>query len=135
MFQMTPYLFFSGRGRAALDFYQTCFGGEITSIQYYRDAPQVIPGVDPNWVMHAEFEAFGLKLMMSDGLAQKARQGNTVSLALSLTDLDLQTRLFDRLSKGGYVMVPLADTALGARFGKVEDKFGIRWMLHCERVR
>ncbi|WP_070963311.1 VOC family protein [Vibrio sonorensis] len=135
MFKLTPYLFFAGRCEEALNFYRDCFGGVVVSKQYFRDAPQEIEGADPNWIMHAEFEAFGLKIMMSDGMVGKERSGNNVALSLVVDDLDLQARIFDQLSMGGHVMMPLDDSFWGARFGKVEDQFGIRWMLHCDFVK
>lgn len=134
MFQVTPYLFFSGRCKEALDFYSRCFGGVTLTKQYFKDAPQTVEGADPNWIMHAEFEAFGMKLMLSDGMMVQELGGNNIALSIVLKDLDQQEKLFDQLSQGGHVMMPLADTFWGARFGKVEDQFGIRWMLHCELV-
>ncbi len=68
MLTVTPYLFFDGRCNEALDFYHKCFGGVVLSKQLFSDAPQVIEGAQPDWIMHAEFEAFGMKLMMSDGV-------------------------------------------------------------------
>lgn len=135
MYQVTPYLFFAGRCQEALDFYHKCFGGVVLTKQLFKDAPQEIEGADPNWIMHAEFEAFGMKLMLSDGVVAKELTGNNMALSVVLNDLDEQGRLFDKLSHGGHIMMPLADTFWGARFGKVEDQFGIRWMLHCELVK
>lgn len=134
MYNLTPYLFFAGRCQEALEFYHKCFGGVVVSKQYFKDAPQVIEGADPDWIMHAEFEAFGLKLMLSDGMVAKELTGNNVALSLVLDNLDEQARLFDKLSLGGHIMMPLSDTFWGARFGKVEDQFGVRWMLHCNLV-
>lgn len=71
MLKLTPYLFFDGRCDEALEFYRKCFGGVILSKQHFKDAPQVVEGAEPDWVMHAEFEAFGMKLMMSDGVQRK----------------------------------------------------------------
>jgi len=135
MYQVTPYLFFAGRCQEALDFYHKCFGGVVLTKQLFKDAPQEIEGADPNWIMHAEFEAFGMKLMLSDGVVAKELTGNNMALSIVLNDLDEQGRLFDKLSHGGHIMMPLADTFWGARFGKVEDQFGIRWMLHCDLVK
>ncbi|WP_159656729.1 VOC family protein [Vibrio atypicus] len=134
MYKLTPYLFFAGRCEEALEFYHKCFGGVVVTKQYFKDAPQVIEGADPQWIMHAEFEAFGMKLMLSDGMVAKELTGNNVALSIVLEDLDEQARLFDKLSNGGHIMMPLADTFWGARFGKVEDQFGVRWMLHCNLV-
>ncbi|MEZ9229999.1 VOC family protein [Vibrio amylolyticus] len=135
MFQLTPYLFFSGRCEEALEFYSQCFGGETTSKQYFRDAPMQIPGAQPDWVMHAEFEALGMKLMMSDGVVAREMTGNNIALSLVLDDIDQQERIFGKLTEGGHIMMPLSDIYSGAKFGKIEDMFGVRWQLYCELVR
>ena len=77
---------------------------------------------------------FGMKLMMSDGVHAKELQGNNLALSLVTDDTATQEQIFERLEQGGRVMMPLADTFWGARFGKVEDKFGIRWMIHCDSM-
>jgi PhnB protein len=134
MLKLTPYLFFDGRCDEALEFYRKCFGGVILSKQYFKDAPQVVEGAEPDWIMHSEFEAFGMKLMMSDGVHAKELQGNNLALSLVTEDIATQEQIFESLKQGGRVMMPLADTFWGARFGKVEDKFGIRWMIHCDSM-
>ncbi|OQK38854.1 hypothetical protein XM72_c12586 [Vibrio vulnificus] len=82
--------------------------------------------------MHAEFEANGIHLMLSDGVVAKELAGNNMALSLRVDDLDIQLKLFDQLADGGRVMMPLTDTFIGSRLGKVEDKFGVRWMIHCK---
>ena len=134
MLTVTPYLFFDGRCNEALDFYHKCFGGVVLSKQLFSDAPQVIEGAQPNWIMHAEFEAFGMKLMMSDGVKAKELEGNNLALSLVTEDTATQEHIFEKLKQGGRIMTPLADTFWGARFGKVEDKFGIRWMVNCDSL-
>ncbi|MGB1322301.1 MAG: VOC family protein [Vibrio gallaecicus] len=134
MLKLTPYLFFGGRCAEALEFYRKCFGGVIVSKQLFKDAPLVVEGANPEWIMHAEFEAFGMKLMMSDGVNAKELQGNNLALSLVTDDTANQEMLFEKLSVNGRVMMPLADTFWGAKFGKVEDQFGIRWMLHCDSL-
>ncbi|EIV8473207.1 VOC family protein [Vibrio vulnificus] len=132
MFQLTPYLYFAGRCAEALEFYHHCFGGRVTNIRLFKDAPQYIESVELDWIMHAEFEANGIHLMLSDGVVAKELAGNNMALSLRVDDLDIQLKLFDQLADGGRVMMPLTDTFIGSRLGKVEDKFGIRWMIHCK---
>lgn len=70
--------------------------------------------------------------MLSDGVVAKELAGNNMALSLRVDDLDIQLKLFDQLADGGRVMMPLTDTFIGSRLGKVEDKFGVRWMIHCK---
>ena len=39
-------------------------------------------------------------------------------------------RLFDELSEGGNITMPLKDMFWGAYFGSFTDKFGINWMVN-----
>ncbi len=132
MFILTPYLFFSGRCEQALDFYCQCFDGYVLIKRYFHESPEHIEGVNPNWVMHAELITQHMKLMLSDGIAAQQLVDNQIALSLVMDDLDQQLILFDRLAERGKIMMPLADTFWGTRCGKVEDQFGIRWIINCE---
>jgi len=59
-------------------------------------------------------------------------QGNNVSLSIQTDDTIQLEKLFNSLSEGGKVTMPLADAFWGARFGMFIDKFGIHWMFNCE---
>ena len=39
-------------------------------------------------------------------------------------------RLFETLSDGGTVHMPLGDYGFGRRFGWVQDRFGVSWLLN-----
>ena len=41
-------------------------------------------------------------------------------------------RIFDGLSAGGQVNMPLQETFGGATFGMLADKFGVHWMVNFE---
>jgi PhnB protein len=49
-------------------------------------------------------------------------------------DSDVEAeRVFAALSDGGRVLMPIQDTFLASRFGRVQDRFGINWMILNER--
>lgn len=131
MNQLTPYLFFSGRCAEALDYYSSIFEGEIISKQRFSEAPETIQGVEPDWIMHADFSCDYFKLMMSDGLKQSERDG-PIALSVVMHNRSVQAQIFESLADGGKVIMPLTDTFWGAHFGQVVDRFGIRWMLHSQ---
>ena len=56
-------------------------------------------------------------------------QGNNFSLSLTVYSKEETDRLFNGLSAGGTVTMPLADTFWGDYFGMFTDKFGINWMI------
>lgn len=133
MSQLTPYLFFSGKCAQALDFYEEVFSGKVIAKQYFSDAPQSIEGVEPSWIMHADFRCDHFHLMMSDGMKQNESDG-PIALSLMLDDMSEQAEIFSALAKDGQIIMPLTDMFWGAHFGQLVDKFGIRWMLHCQNT-
>ncbi len=122
------YLGFPGNCEEALNFYCTCFGGEIKTIRYLEEEPDH-DFLKEGDVLHAEFEAENIYFMASDGLSEEEVLGGTVTLSLECTDSEEQDEIFKSLSEGGEVTMPLQDTFWGARFGMLTDRFGIRWML------
>jgi PhnB protein len=43
-------------------------------------------------------------------------------------------RVFNALATGGNVTVPIAETFWAQRFGMVNDRFGIPWMVNCSKA-
>ena len=41
--------------------------------------------------------------------------------------------MFLDLSEGGRIQMPIAETFWARRFGMLIDKFGIPWMVNCEK--
>jgi PhnB protein len=78
--------------------------------------------------MHAHVEAKALSLMASDGTPGTERKGGNIRLSLNFEDVAEGEKLFEALSSGGAVEVPLRDMFWGAKFGQFTDKFGIDWM-------
>jgi PhnB protein len=131
MKQLNVYLAFPGTCEEALNFYKTCFGGEITSMQRFGDSPVESSEEHKQKIMHAEFKADGMFFMASDGMpGQPVPSGEMVTLSINLTDGAEQERIFNSLAEGGKVTMPLGETFWGAVFGMVTDKFGIPWMLN-----
>ncbi len=131
---LVPYLTFAGRTREAFNFYKDVLKGEIVSIQTFAEAKMETAEAHKNNIIHAEFKADGVHLMASDGMPGFVEQpGNNVSLSIELSDADEQARIFEAFSKGGKVDMPLQDTFWGARYGMVTDRYGIHWMLNCQK--
>lgn len=53
-----------------------------------------------------------------------------VSLWIDCEDGDELQRLFDLLSDGGAIFMPLGDYGFSSRFGWVGDRFGVTWQLN-----
>lgn len=135
MATINPYLNFNGECEEAFTFYKSVFDGEFDSFQRFNEAQpdNPLPPEEANYVMHVSLPIGGdTYLMGSDSPASmgKVNSGTNVHISIQ-TDNDAETdRLFNGLSAGGRVTMPLEKTFWGARFGMWEDRFGIQWMIN-----
>jgi PhnB protein len=133
--QLITYLTFTGDCEQALTFYKERLNGEILEISRMGDTKEMeIPDDLKSKIMHARLKVGENEVFMSDTFdASQINKGNNMSLTLVMDDVDKTEKLFNALSDGGKVTMPLQDTFWGARFGMLVDKFGIPWMLNCEK--
>lgn len=133
--QLDPYLFFNGDCEAAMNFYKDCFGGEFESINRFKDGPEEMGGMKVpedfgDKIMHMTLRFDDNVIMASDGMQEAPADGN-ITLSIIMNHVDPTTTVFDKLSDGGQVTMPLQDTFWGARFGICTDKFGMKWIFSC----
>ena len=139
MTAMNPYLNFAGNTEEAFNFYKSIFGGEFSALMRFRDMPGCdgpdaqIKEADLDKIMHVSLPiGNGNMLMATDSLesmGQKLTQGNNYYIALSPKTREEADRLFNGLSEGGRVEMPMADAFWGDYFGCFADKFGVQWMI------
>jgi PhnB protein len=130
---LIPYLHFNGNCEDALKFYAEAFNGKASQISRFGEGPMEVPAAKKNQIMHARFEAESIRFMASDGMDKpNMTAGTAVQLSIDFTDRDEMERVWAKLEKGGTVKMPLGDQFWGARFGMLEDKYGIHWMLNSE---
>lgn len=131
-----PYLMFGGRCEEAIEFYRGAIEAETEMLMRFNEAPQPVPpgALAPGFekkVMHASFRVGKTSIMCSDGCGAGA-EFKGFSLAITLpTEADAD-RMFNALSNGGQVTMPLSKTFWSPKFGMVNDKFGISWMVSVE---
>jgi len=131
--QLITYVTFAGNCEEALNFYKEALGGEILQISHMGDGQMEVAENLKDKVMHARLKIGENVLYMSDTFdPASVKQGNNVSLSLEIEDTAKLETLFNKLSAGGSVKMPLEDTFWGARFGMFTDKFGIHWMMNCQ---
>jgi PhnB protein len=122
---------FAGNCEEALNFYKECLSGAITSKQTYGESPVPVKDDYKSKIMHAEFEFSGIKFMAADFIPDNSPViGNNIGLTIDFDNETEQTVVFNKLSSGGTVTMPLQDTFWNAKFGMITDKFGINWMLN-----
>lgn len=135
--QVQPYLFFDGRCEEALTYYRSTLGAEVTMLMRFKDhpepqLPEMCPPGSEEKVMHASFRIGDTTLMASDGRAQGKPSFQGFSLSLSVPNDAEAKRLFNALSDGGQVQMPLGKTFYASSFGMVTDRFGMPWMIITE---
>lgn len=128
---LSPYLTFAGNCCQAMEFYQSCFGGELHIMPFAgTTVAEQVPAELRQGVLHAQLTTGTQVLMASDqGAAGPVTPGNAVALSLDCSSEAEINTLFARLSEGGTVVDPLADMFWG-RFGSVTDRFGMHWLLN-----
>jgi PhnB protein len=132
--QIAPYLMFNGNAEEAMNFYAQALGGQVLMIQRYGEAPMPTDEATKNQVMHGGVQIGDTHLMFSDsGGKREATFGDNVHLSLNLSSEEEINAVFERMSAGGNITMPLEDTFWGARFGMLTDKFSVCWMFNWDR--
>ncbi len=135
MAKLMPYLLFDGKCKEAMEFYQSCLGGELT-LTKVKDTPakDQMSAAQQEKVLNAYLRASQMEISASDWLAPNETpvRGNTVCIFLSGgTFQDLKT-VFDKLAQGAHVANPLQEAFFGV-YGALNDKFGMRWMFQTSK--
>lgn len=134
MAQLNPYLNFNGQAEAAFQFYQSVLGGELR-IQKMSDIPgqEGFTEEEQNYVLHAALPYGDNILMASDCLESRGHHlvaGNNNYISLTPDSRAEADRIFNGLSAGGTIEMPMADMFWGDYFGSFKDKFGVQWMIN-----
>ena len=132
--KVQPYLFFHGRCEEALEFYKRALGAEVRDLMRFKENPDrppadIVPAALDDKIMHASLRIGETEVMASDGMGQGAPEFKGVSLALDVQSEAEADRLFNALSEGGQVQMPIGKTFFSPRFGVVADRFGVSWMV------
>jgi PhnB protein len=131
--QTQIYLFFDGRTEEALDFYKKTLGVEVEMLMHFKDAPEPAKeGCAPaslDKVMHSSFKLGDQRVMASDGRAEGKPNFQGFALSLAVKDEAEAEKVFNALAQGGQVQQPLIQTFFSPKFGMVQDKFGVGWMV------
>jgi len=139
MTTVNPYFTFNGNCELAFNFYKSVFGGEFRQISKFGDMPaspdQELSDSDKAKILHVSLPISNETILMGSD-ANPAMGSVSIGQHLSIsvvTDSKIDAdRIFENLSSGGKVTMPIADTFWGAYFGMFIDKFGIIWMVNYD---
>ena len=133
--EFVPYLAFDGECETAFKFYEKALRGEIIAMLRLADAPPDVPRTPEtaNRVMHARLKVGDRVLMGGDAPAGLASKPQGFCVSVQVDGSAEAERVFAELSAGGKVMMPIGPTFWAERFGMFTDKFGVPWMVNCEK--
>jgi len=131
---LNPYLQFDGTARAAVEFYQSVFGGELGLQTFGQGMGDTDPETSKR-VMHASlYLERGIHLMASDVPPGMELDSNgTISLSSddgAGADAEMLTSWWEHLQEDAEVTLTLEQAPWGDRFGQLTDKFGVKWMVN-----
>jgi PhnB protein len=133
--QLNPYLTFNGQCEAAFKFYERCLAGKIEMMLTFGNSPMANQ-VSAEWrnkIMHARLIMGDKVLMGSDAPPDRYEVPKGFSVSLSVDDPAEAERVFHALAEKGTVQMPIQETFWAVRFGALVDRFGIPWMVNCEK--
>jgi PhnB protein len=132
--KVNPYLNFDGNAEEAIRFYQSVFGGELF-VQKMSEAPgtESLSDEEKNRVMHVAIPIGDGQFLMASDIIPSAghvlNMGNNNYISVTTDSREEADRLFNGLSAGGKIEMPMADMFWGDYFGSFVDKFGVCWMI------
>jgi PhnB protein len=132
--KLIPYLHFAGNAREVLNFYKNALGGDIVQLATYGESPMPSDEDYKDKVMHARFVFEGNMIMVSDAFkGQPVSTNGNIQLSVDVDNESKLDEVFNKMAEGGRVTMPLAEQFWGAKFGMLQDKFGVSWMFNCEK--
>lgn len=132
---INPYLNYNGNAEEAFNFYKSVFGGEFANVLRFKDLsnPEFpVSEKEANKIMHIALPIGKNVLMANDvpeNMGKVNENENRSKISISAESREEADKLFNGLSEGGTVEMPIADSPWGSYFGMFRDKFGIEWMV------
>ena len=134
--KLDPYLTFNGNCAEAFEYYRVHLGAKIESIMPFKDSPMAgdMPPEHQNRTLHAKLLLDGQVLMASDAPPNVPFTGmHGFSLSLNYPTVAKAKAIFEALSAGGSIMMPFGKTFWAEGFSMFSDRFGVPWMVGCEK--
>ena len=135
MAQINPHINFNGNAEEAFNFYKSVFGGEFSKIIRFKDIASEefpIPDKEAHKIMHIALPIGQNFLLANDILEMMGRVNedeNRSKIAITAESKEEAYNLFNGLSAGGQIEMPIDENPDGTYFAMFRDKFGIEWMV------
>lgn len=138
MASINPHINFNGNAEEAFNFYKSVFGGEFTKVVRFKElASEDFPVAEheENKLMHIALPIGKSVLMANDVpeiLGRTNENENRSKIVVSSESKEEADKIFNGLSVGGQIEMPISDSPWGTFFGMFRDKYGIEWMVEFD---
>jgi PhnB protein len=135
MAQINPHINFNGNAEEAFNFYKSIFGGEFTKIVRFKElsSPEFpVAEKDADKIMHIALPIGKNFLIANDvpeSMGRTNENENRSKISITAESKEEADKLFNGLSAGGQIEMPIADSPWGSYFGMFRDKYGIEWIV------
>ncbi len=120
--QITPHLWFEKEAAEAARFYAAAFpGSKVTGITTLRDTPS-------GTVDLVSFELMG-QAFMSIGAGPLFKFNPSISFHVKLKSKGEIDAIWEKLSRGGSVLMEMGEYPFSEKYGWVQDRYGLSWQL------
>ena len=136
MISANAYLNFNGNCEEAMSFYAKLFGGKVLAMMKANGSPMEAhtPPEFLDKIMHARIQIGSSLIMGSDAFGGRYKTPQGFGVNISIDDAADADRIFAGLAEGGAIDMAIQETFWATRFGMCTDRFGIAWMVNCEKV-
>ncbi|CAI8853398.1 VOC family protein [Pseudomonas sp. fls2-241-R2A-110] len=134
--KINPYLIFNGDCKAAFTFYEQALQGRIEMMMTFGESParEQLPADLHNLIIHTRLAVGDQAIMGSDTTPDRPTDDMSgCSVSLNVDSVAEAERVFGALAEDGKVQMPLDKTFWAERFGMLVDRFGVSWMVNCEK--
>jgi PhnB protein len=138
MAQINPHINFNGNAEEAFTFYKSIFGGEFSKITRFKDLSNdefQVSEKEANKIMHIALP-IGKNILIANDVPEimgpTNENENRSKISISTESKEEADKLFNGLSVGGQIEVPIGESPLGSYFGMLRDQFGIEWMVNFD---
>jgi PhnB protein len=134
--KINPYIHFNGNAEEAFYFYKSVYGGEFTAIARYKDFANLdnqVSEKEANKLAHIALPIGPDSMLMGSDVPEfmgRLNEAENRSKIYVTTDSKAEAdRVYQALSAGGKIEMPIGDSPWGTYFGMFRDTYGIEWMI------
>jgi PhnB protein len=133
-----PYINFNGNAEEAFNFYKSVFGGEFSSIVRFKDIASSefpVPENEANKIMRITLP-IGANILIANDVPESMgpvnENENRSKISVSAKSREEADAIFNGLSAGGTVEMPMSESPWGTYFAMFRDKYGIEWTVEFD---